>query len=141
MKTETGRPWIVACLLASLALPIIGNGSATASHVDGTWIIRDLVLRIFDCNGLVCGRIVWMRDAARRSSQCGKTIVWGLEAKGPNDWRGGSIFDPDHNKTYHLSAVLEANGTLHARIFKGVPLLGKTEILKRVDLRSLMGQC
>jgi uncharacterized protein (DUF2147 family) len=142
MKTETGRrTLIVACLLASLALPMIGDGSAKASYVDGTWIIRDLVLRIFDCDRLVCGRIVWMRDAARRPSQCGKTIVWGLEAKGTNEWSGGSIFDPDYNKTYQLSAILEPNGTLHARIFKGVPLVGKTEILTRVDLRSLAGQC
>jgi hypothetical protein len=37
----------------------------------------------------------------------------------------------DDDRTYRLAATLETDGTLHARIFKGVPLLGRTEILKR----------
>jgi hypothetical protein len=57
-------------------------GQAEASHVDGTWMIRDLVLN-FDCQRAVCGRIVWIGDAARRPAQCGQTIVWGLEAQSP----------------------------------------------------------
>ena len=67
--------------------------------------------------------------------------MWGLEASGPNSWNGGSILDPDNDTIYSLSAVLEPDGVLHARIFKGVPLFGKTEILKRVDLASFTGQC
>ena len=67
--------------------------------------------------------------------------MWGLEASGPNSWTGGSILDPDDNNIYGLSAVLEPDGALRARIFRGVPLLGKTEILKRVDLDSFTGQC
>ncbi|HSU05925.1 MAG TPA: DUF2147 domain-containing protein [Acetobacteraceae bacterium] len=98
-------------------------------------------MRIFDCQSRVCGRIVWLKDTTRRASQCGKTIVWGLEAKGPNQWSGGSILDPDDNEVYRLSAAVESDGTLHARIFKGIPILGKTEVLKRVDLRSFVGQC
>jgi hypothetical protein len=43
--------------------------------------------------------------------------------------------------TYHLSASYEPDGTLRARIFKGIPLLGKTEILKRVDVKELVGRC
>ena len=74
-------------------------------------------------------------------SQCGKTIIWGLEAKGPTDWGGGSILDPNNGKTYQLSATYEPDGTLRARIFKGIPLLGRTEILTRIDVRSLTGQC
>ena len=32
------------------------------------------------------------------ASQCGKTIIWGLEAKGPTDWGGGSILDPNEQR-------------------------------------------
>ena len=120
---------------------MIGIGKSDASYVDGTWIIRGLVLHIFDCQLSVCGQIVWIRDAARRPSQCGKTIIWGLEAKGPTEWSGGSILDPNDGKTYRLSATYETDGTLHARIFMGVPLFGKTEILRRVDARELTGRC
>jgi uncharacterized protein (DUF2147 family) len=140
MKTGIGKRRMTAILAASVLL-MVGIGKAEASPVDGTWIIRDLVLHIFDCEQSVCGRIVWIKDERRRPSQCGKTIIWGLEAKGPTDWAGGSILDPNNGKTYQLSATYEPDGTLRARIFKGVPLLGKTEILKRVDVHKLTGPC
>jgi hypothetical protein len=52
-----------------------------------------------------------------------------------------SILDPNDGKIYRLSAVYEQDGTLRARIFRGIPLFGKTEILKRVDLHSLAVVC
>jgi uncharacterized protein (DUF2147 family) len=94
MKTGIARRWAAACLLAALALPLTGIGNAEASQVDGTWVIRDLALHIFDCRHPVCGRIVGIKDAVRRQSQCGKTIVWGLEEQGPNEWDGGSTSIP-----------------------------------------------
>ena len=41
-------------------------GQAEASHVDGTWMIRDLVLNIFDCQRAVCGRI----DVRKLTGRC-----------------------------------------------------------------------
>jgi uncharacterized protein (DUF2147 family) len=116
---------------------------AEPSPADGTWLIKDqdLVLHIFDCQFLVCGRIVWIGDASRRPSQCGQTIVWGLRARSLNEWTGGSILDPNDGRIYRLSATLESDGTLHARIFNGVPLFGRTEILGRVDILSFPGRC
>jgi uncharacterized protein (DUF2147 family) len=130
---------IVALLLTVLVS--FSVESAAASSVDGTWVIQDLVLNLFDCQKLVCGRIVWIKDPARRPSQCGMTIVWGLALTGPAEWTGGSIFDPDDGATYSLSATLQPDGTLHARIYRGIPLLGRTKILRRTDLRSVTGRC
>ena len=93
IQIGNGKRRIATYLLAAL-LTMTGAAKAEDSPVEGTWIIRDLVLHIFDCQPTVCGRIVWLKDATRRSSQCGKTIIWGLEAKGPTDWTGGSILDP-----------------------------------------------
>ena len=126
-----------ACLLMAFVL----SRNAEATPVDGAWRIENLALHIFDCQGQVCGRILWINDPARRRSQCGKMIVWGLDAKGNNEWDGGSILDPEDGKIYRLSAVYEPDGTLRARIFKGIPLFGKTEVLTRVDIRSLTGLC
>jgi hypothetical protein len=61
--------------------------------------------------------------------------------KSPSVWTGGSILDPNDGKTYRLSATYELDGTLRARIFMGVPIFGKTEILKRIDTKSLPGLC
>jgi hypothetical protein len=33
------------------------------------WLIKDLVLDIFDCQHLVCGRIIWIGEAARRPAE------------------------------------------------------------------------
>jgi uncharacterized protein (DUF2147 family) len=131
--------FLAACMLVAVALPV---GVEAAPPADGRWMIRNLVLDIFDCANLVCGRIVWIGDPARRASQCGRTIIWGLELQRPSVWTGGSILDPNDGKTYRLSATYEPDGTLRARIFIGVPMFGKTEILKRIENTKLLpGLC
>jgi uncharacterized protein (DUF2147 family) len=127
-----------ACMIAAVAWPV---GAGAAPPADGQWLIRNLVINIFDCANLVCGRIVWLGEPAKRASQCGRTIIWGLERQSPSVWTGGSILDPNDGKTYRLSATYEPDGTLHARVFLGVPIFGKTEILKRIDVKALTGLC
>ena len=121
---------------------VLSGGNAVASPVEGTWIVKDNVaLNIFECGGRFCARIVWIKDAARRATQCGRTIAWGLQAKAGNQWDGGSILDPDDENVYQLAAETGPDGTLRAHIFKGISLLGKTEILRRIDVLSLPGPC
>jgi len=119
----------------------VGFHSAIASSVDGSWKVRDLVLDIFSCQQSVCGKVAWTKDPRRREIDCGKTIVWGLFQTAPDRWSHGSIYDTTDGNVYRLSASLEPNGTLRARIYTGVPLFGKTEILTRVAPRSLDGWC
>jgi hypothetical protein len=49
---------IAACRLIAMAL----SRDVEASPVDGAWCIRGLALHIFDCQRLVCSRIVWLND-------------------------------------------------------------------------------
>lgn len=128
---------LAACISAAV---LSGRAEATPP-ADGQWMIRNLVINIFDCANLVCGQIVWLGEPAKRASQCGRTIIWGLERQSPSVWTGGSILDPNNGKTYRLSATYEADGTLHARIFIVAPIFGKTEILKRIDVKSLPDLC
>jgi uncharacterized protein (DUF2147 family) len=114
---------------------------AGAAPVEGTWKVQDLVLDVFNCQKAFCGKVVWTKSPQRRQADCGRTIVWGLSPDGPKTWSGGSIYDTTDGNTYRLSATLESDGTLHARIYRGVPLLGKTEVLTRVPPRSLDGWC
>jgi uncharacterized protein (DUF2147 family) len=136
-----GQRMGVALLLTAFACQGVGAHGAEMSSVNGAWMIRDLVLNIFECQNRVCGRIEWVRDPRRRPTQCGKTIVWGLAPDGSAKWTDGSIFDPDDGNTYRLSASLQSDGTLNARIYKGIPLFGRTEILRRIDPQSLSGRC
>jgi uncharacterized protein (DUF2147 family) len=129
-------------ILVAAAIGLIPRPApAAASPVDGSWVIRDLVLDIFNCHGSVCGRVAWTKDPRERQKDCGRTIVWGLSQDGPETWSGGSIYDPTDGNTYRLSATLQPDGTLRARIYRGIPLFGKTEILRRVQPRSLGGWC
>jgi uncharacterized protein (DUF2147 family) len=129
-------------VLAAMVIALMaGSAPARASPVDGNWAIRDLVLEIFNCQQSVCGKVVWTKDPQRRRLDCGRTIVWGLSPVGPEAWSGGSIYDPTDGNTYRLSATLQPDGTLHARIYRGAPLFGKTEVLRKVSTRSLDGWC
>jgi uncharacterized protein (DUF2147 family) len=136
MRIRIVKPAIAVYLLACVLV-----GSAVASPITGTWQIRDLVLNVFKCPSGVCGRIAWLENRSQRRSLCNRRIVWGLAARGSNRWDGGSIIDPDDSYIYHLSAVLQRDGTLRARIFEGEPVFGQTEILRRVSLRSFAGIC
>jgi uncharacterized protein (DUF2147 family) len=141
MKVVMNRRWWLAFFLAAFALPAFGTAHANASSMNGTWKIDNLVLEIFDCQNLVCGRIVWLGDRTLRPAQCGQTIVWGLAQASPTAWNGGEILDPTDGKTYRLSATYQTDGELRARIFMGVELLGQTKMLRRVDMSTLSGRC
>jgi uncharacterized protein (DUF2147 family) len=121
--------------------PFLSASKADASTMNGTWRIENMVLEIFDCQQLVCGRIVWIGEEAKRPTQCGKTIVWGLSQKSPTVWKDGAIHDPNTDKTYSLSATFQPDGELRARIFQGVEVLGQTKMLRRVGEKSLSGWC
>ena len=129
--------------LASIVAVLMMTGSwpALATSVEGAWAIHDLILQIYQCQDFMCGRVAWVKDAHRRKLDCGRTIVWGLSPSGPETWSEGSIYDTTDGNTYRLNATLQPDGTLHARIFRGIPLLGKTEILRRVETRSQLGWC
>jgi uncharacterized protein (DUF2147 family) len=124
-----------------VAASIISCGPSRAAPVEGAWAIHDLILDIYQCDAFICGRVAWVKDPKRRQLDCGRTIVWGLSPSGPETWDDGSIYDTTDGKTYRLSATLSSDGTLHARIFRGVPLFGKTEILRKVSSRSQPGWC
>ena len=136
-----GRRFWVALLFATTLWPFFSIANAEASTMNGTWRIENMVLEIFDCQQLVCGRIVWIGEEAKRPTQCGQTIVWGLAQKAPTVWEGGAIHDPANGKTYSLSATYQPDGVLRARIFEGVEVLGKTKMLRRVGEKSLPGWC
>jgi hypothetical protein len=74
-------------------------------------------LEIFDCAGLLCGRIVWPRKARntagrpvqddenpdptfRRRPPCGSTILHGLRPAGRDHWNSGSLYNLEDGQTY-----------------------------------------
>jgi uncharacterized protein (DUF2147 family) len=116
---------------------------ADALVPEGTWIIADrAAMQTFDCDGQLCGKVVWLRNPALRTpAMCGKTVVWGLKAAGPLQWSGGWFFDPEDGKTYNVSASIQGADQIAARIYRSISWLGRTEIMTRIPSHSLPGWC
>jgi hypothetical protein len=89
-----------------------GSDAAAAGVVVGT----GAALEIFDCAGMLWGRIVWLRKARdtagrpvkddenpdptfRRRPLCGLTILYGLRPAGRDHWNSGSLYNPYDGRT------------------------------------------
>ncbi|MFC7555712.1 DUF2147 domain-containing protein [Pseudoroseomonas wenyumeiae] len=151
-----GRAVLLAAALISLVALCT---TAWATVPGGVWLIDGkAAVQIFDCSGQLCGRILWLqtprdpqgqlnRDknnpdpALRQRRLCGLTVLWGLQASGPNRWEGGWFYNPDDGNTYNVSAELRTADLIVARIYSGVRLFGKTKTLLRVSHGRSEGWC
>jgi uncharacterized protein (DUF2147 family) len=144
---------------AGLLMLVIHNRPASSEAPDGTWLFANRVaVEVFQCGGLVCGRIVWLLrprtpagqpdvdrlnpdPALRQRPLCGLTIIWGLQPDGAGHWSNGWLYDPQDGNTYDVTAERIAPDRISARIYRGVPLFGRTEILIRDPQLSFDGRC
>jgi uncharacterized protein (DUF2147 family) len=159
MKAARSRPCHRAWLLAALMVLAAPGTQAQAALAEGVWLIDEkAAVQIFDCSGLLCGRILWLqipRDAAgqlnkdrnnpdpalRQRGLCGLTVLWGLRSTGPDRWGSGWFYNPDDGKTYQVSAELRSLNLIIARIYRGIPFLGETKTLRRISRGRSDGWC
>jgi len=143
----------------AVLLLLIYSRPALSEVPEGSWLLANRVaVQVFECSGLVCGKIVWLLrprtstgqpdvdrlnpdPALRQRPLCGLTIIWGLRPDGPSHWSDGWLYDPQDGKTYDLTAELAAPDRMSARIYRGIPLFGRTEILIRDPELSFDGRC
>ena len=146
-------------ICAGLLLILIRSSPASSQVPEGTWLFANRVaIQVFDCSGLLCGRIVWLArprspdgrpdldlrnpdPALQQRPLCGLTIIWGLQPNGPTQWASGSLYDPEDGTTYDVTAELTDPNTISARVYRGTPLLGRTEILVRDPPLGSDGHC
>ena len=60
----------------------------------------------------------------------GLEFLWGLKRKSENEWAGGHILDPKTGKIYRVQMTLQGN-KLYVRGFRGIAILGSTQVWKR----------
>jgi uncharacterized protein (DUF2147 family) len=148
-----------AALLIAMVIALIAPGLLASSIPEGVWLIeKKAAVQIFGCNGLLCGRILWLQSprdlegelsrdkknrnpALRQRRLCGLTMLWDLRASGPDRWEGGRFYNPEDGKTYNVSAHLKSADMLVARIYLGMPAFGKTKVLHRVTHGISDGWC
>lgn len=107
--------------------------AARAADPQGVWISadRETKVRITDCGGKLCGRVVWIREPIDRNTGRPKTdkenpdtskqrrpliglqVIHGMRPKGAGTWQG-QIYNADDGKTY--SANLQLQSETRARV-------------------------
>ena len=75
-----------------------------------------VALQIFDCSGLLCGKIIWLLRPDKPAGQP----------------------DIDH---LNVTAEHTSPSIITARVYRGTPLLGRTEILVRDPPLRVDGRC
>ena len=151
----------IAFFAASRALsqPTPAETQAPPAVPQGVWLMDERVaVQIFACEGLMCGRIVWLHarkiphsvlnldtknpvSALRERNLCGLTVLWGLRPAGSNRWVDGWFYNPDDGRTYRVKAQLKSDDVIVARIYMGIPLFGQTKTLARVPHDTTEGWC
>jgi uncharacterized protein (DUF2147 family) len=144
---------------AILLLMTVAALPASSAVPGGTWMFANRVaLQIFDCSGLLCGKIIWLLrpdkpagqpdidhlnpdPALRQRHLCGLTIIWGMQSNGQGQWSNGWLYDPKDGITYNVTAELTSPSIITARVYRGTPLLGRTEILVRDPPLRVDGRC
>jgi uncharacterized protein (DUF2147 family) len=143
----------------ALLLSLWYSRSASCDVPEGTWMFANRVaLQVFECSGQLCGRIVWLLrprtptgrpdldtlnpdPSLRQRHLCSLTIIWGLQPDAPGHWRGGWLYDPQDGLTYDVNVELTSPTTMSARIYRGITLFGRTEILTRDPQLTFDGRC
>jgi uncharacterized protein (DUF2147 family) len=146
------RSRALASLLIVLAMASPAAGapaSGGSADVHGLWVDhreddkRKVAVWIEDCDGLLCGRIYWLKkplsaggqpkrdrhnpDAALRDRPlCGLMILTGFRRAQENTWSAGRIYNPNDGRTFSSTMRLENDGSLSIRGYVGLSLFGKT---------------
>lgn len=152
------RAW-AAVMVAAVTLLTAPGARAQPSIPEGVWLIDNkAAIQIYDCAGLMCGRILWMitprnpegqldldkhnpDPALRQRPLCGLTMIWGLQPDGPGQWRDGWFYNPHDGTTYRISARQQSADVITARVYLGLPLFGETKTLARVAHGVSAGWC
>ena len=123
-------------MVGALALSISGCGAAdAASSPLGIWIDHTGrgAVEITDCNGKLCGRLVWFKDAKQGKGGCNFQIIGNVRPVAGNKWDGGWIIDPDKdpNKKYDVEITPMSEQKLKVMGYEGMKFLSETMIWTR----------
>ena len=110
------------------AATAVAPAAVFAADPQGVWMSadRDTKVRISDCGGKLCGRVVWLKEpidpatgkpktdkenpdaSKQRRPLIGLQIISGMQPKGSDTWQG-QIYNADDGKIYSASLELQSN--------------------------------
>ena len=119
--------------MAIAAAASFGTSSAFASSgPSGVWYDHTGrgAVEITQCGGNLCGRLIWLKDAAN-SKACGVQIIGNARPTGPGTWDRGWIFDPERGNRYSVEIKAMGSGRLQVMGYAGSKYLSETMIWRR----------
>jgi len=87
-------------------------------------------VEITDCNGKLCGRVAWVKDA-ENAKECGKQIIGNVAPIGKDKWDNGWIYDPDRGSKFDVELTALDNDKLRVKGYAGTKWLSETHTWKR----------
>ena len=114
-------------LLLGCAISLMASTTLLAANPAGVWLSEDggAKVRLTDCNGALCGKIVWLKrpndsetgrprtdklnpNASKRDrAMLGLPVANGLKPQGPDKWEG-QIYNADEGHFYNVSVSLDS---------------------------------
>ncbi len=130
---STPRQVLVVAAVCLLAVP----AAAAGTEVHGEWWTPGFAarVRIEDCAGALCGRIVWLWDEAARAADgrplVGRQVIDAMRADAPARWSGGQLHNPEDGRSYSGTLLLEAP---HRLVVRGcIAFLCRSQVWRRFD--------
>jgi len=104
--------------------------TANAASASGLWYDHTgrSAIQVSKCGSGLCGRIVWLKNAAHKSV-CGTRIIGGGKRVG-NSYDTGWIYSPERRKKYSVEITPQGN-SLKVMGYAGSKMLSRTMIWKR----------
>src|SRR4249920_4056345 len=127
----------LAITVAAASTPAFAVSSPLGVWIDHTG--RGAV-EITDCNGKLCGHLVWFKDGKHSKEGCNFQIIGNVRPMAGNKWDGGWIIDPDKNpnKKYDVEITPLSDQKLKVMGYAGMKFLSETMTWTRApaDLRK-----
>jgi uncharacterized protein (DUF2147 family) len=122
----------VLSVMAVTLSPLFSHTSAFADSATGVWIDHTGRggVEITECGANLCGRIVWLKDAANKKG-CGIQVIGNAKSVGKDVWDGGWIYDPEKNARYSVELKPIGSDKLRVLGYMGSKLFSETMIWKR----------
>ncbi len=121
--------YIFAAVITAITVASAAS-TADAAGAAGLWYDHTgrAAVQISRCGSGLCGKIVWLRNAAHKSV-CGTRIIGGGKRVG-NSYDTGWIYSPERRKKYSVEITPQGR-TLKVMGYAGSKMLSRTMIWKR----------
>ncbi len=87
-------------------------------------------VEIRDCDGALCGQIVWLKEAMP-GKVCGLEIIGNVKSVEVGRWDMGWILDPEYGDKFDVEIIPLSADELQVTGYMGVKTLSETMIWKR----------